>query len=215
MPTVSLVIPCFNAAPFLAAALESALAQTRRPDEIIVVDDGSTDGSAAIAATVDGPVRVLPTANLGIAAARNTGIAASSGTVVAFLDADDLWTPDSLESRLSFWGRRPELDYVFGSVACFDDATGAPIGLPEPGRLAGSLLVRRGAFDTIGLFDTSLRTGETIDWIGRADAAGYRSAGTGTVALRRRVHASNTTRDSSQLHADYLKILRRNLTRRS
>lgn len=214
MPVISLVIPCFNAAPFVEAAIRSALGQTLPPDEILVVDDGSTDESAAIAEGLAGPIRVIRQANGGISAARNTGVAASTGTHIAFLDADDLWTPQSLESRWSLWQAQPELDYVFGSIACFDDRTGADIGAPEPGRLASSLLLRRSAFDTIGLFDTSLRTGETIDWIGRADAAGYRSAATGEVVLRRRVHATNTTRGAGDLAADYLKVLRRNLARR-
>jgi glycosyltransferase involved in cell wall biosynthesis len=151
----------------------------------------------------------------GIAAARNAGVQASTGSAVAFLDADDLWTPQSLESRWGLWQRQPSIDYAFGSILCFDDRTGAVIGKPEPGRLAGSLLLRRSAFDEIGLFDTSLRTGETIDWISRADAAGHRSAATDEIVLHRRVHATNTTRDSDGVHSDYLKILRRNLARRA
>jgi glycosyltransferase involved in cell wall biosynthesis len=215
MQSISLVIPCFNAAPFLAAALRSALEQTRAPDEIVVIDDGSDDDSAAIAEAVAGPIRVIRTGHRGIGAARNAGIEVSSGALIAFLDADDLWTAHSVETRLRFWEHRPELDYVFGSVVCFDSETGAETAPAEPGRLAGSLLLRRAAFSEIGLFDTALRTGETIDWIGRADAAGYRSGATGEVTLRRRVHSSNTTRTTQDLHADYLRILRRNLARRS
>ena len=215
MPSITVVIPCFNAAPFLAAALRSALEQGLPPDEIVVVDDGSTDDSAVIAERIHGPIRVLRTAHRGIAAARNSGVEASSGAVIAFLDADDLWTPNSLETRWSFWQQRSDLDYVFGSIACFDHQTGADLGLPEPGRLAGSLLLRRSAFEQIGLFDTGLRTGEVIDWIARAEAAGYRYAAVEEMVLRRRVHATNTTADAAPLHADYLKILRRNLGRRT
>lgn len=213
MPSVSLVIPCFNAAGLVGDAVRSAMTQTRPPDEIIVVDDGSTDNSGA-AAEAAGPVLVLRTCNGGISAARNAGIAASRGDLIAFLDADDLWPPASLESRLRFCTASCEPDYIYGGVECFDDATGAIIGTPEPGRLAGALLVRRGAFETIGPFDTGLRTGETIDWIARADAIGYRAAATEEIVLRRRVHAKNVTRDSTALHADYLKVLRRNLHRR-
>jgi glycosyltransferase involved in cell wall biosynthesis len=213
MPSISVVIPCFNAAPFLAAALRSALDQTLQPDEIVVIDDGSTDDSAAIAEGVGAPIRVVRTAHRGISAARNAGVEASSGQLIAFLDADDLWTPHSLETRWTFWAQRPELDYVFGSIACFDDKAGTDIGRPEPGRLAGSLLLRRSAFEHVGLFDTGLGTGETIDWIARAEAAGYRYAASEEVVLRRRVHATNTTANTAALHSDYLKILWRTLGR--
>src|SRR5206468_8067951 len=86
-PTVSVVIPAFNAADYIAAAIESALAQTYPAEEVIVVDDGSTDDTAAIAMRFSHPVRVLQKPNGGPASARNTGISAASGTWIALLDA--------------------------------------------------------------------------------------------------------------------------------
>jgi glycosyltransferase involved in cell wall biosynthesis len=93
--TISCLIPAYNAAPFLAEALESALGQTRPPDEIVVVDDGSTDDTAEIAARY--PVRLIRQANRGISGARNACVAAATGERIAWLDADDLWMPDHLE----------------------------------------------------------------------------------------------------------------------
>ena len=212
--TVSVVVPCFNAAPFLAEALRSAVGQTHPPLEVIVVDDGSTDGSAELAEREPGPIRVLRTAHAGIAPARNAGIAASKGDLIAFLDADDRWPHASLETRLHLWRTAPDARYVFGAIACFDHHSGAAIGEPEVGRLPGAVLTRRGVFDEIGCFDADLRTGEMIDWIPRTDAAGFRFAATAETVLQRRVHAANTTRNTATVHADYFKLLRRNLARR-
>lgn len=99
-PSVSVVVPCFNAAQFLRDCLNSAISQTLRPLEIIVVDDGSTDGSAAIAAAMGSPVRVVRQDNCGESVARNRGIELARGEWVAFLDADDLWRPTKLERQI-------------------------------------------------------------------------------------------------------------------
>ncbi len=95
-PSISVVIPCYNAAHFLRATIESILQQTRPATEVIVVDDGSTDDSARIAASFGPPVRVIRQENQGESAARNRGIEAATGDWVAFLDADDLWLPTKL-----------------------------------------------------------------------------------------------------------------------
>ena len=99
-PSVTVVIPCFNAAPFLRATLESALNQSHAPLEILVIDDGSTDQSAAIATSYGPPVRVISQANQGESVARNRGIEEAKGSWIAFLDADDLWLPEKLEKQL-------------------------------------------------------------------------------------------------------------------
>jgi glycosyltransferase involved in cell wall biosynthesis len=102
MPPVSIIIPCHNAAPWLAATLESALAQTWPEKEILLVDDGSTDGSLAVARTFEPRgVRVLAQPNLGAAAARNAGLAAAHGDYIQFLDADDLLAPDKISVQMA------------------------------------------------------------------------------------------------------------------
>jgi len=98
--TVSVVIPCYNAARFLHETLASALQQTHPPLEVIVVDDGSTDDSAAIAESFGPPVRIIRQKNQGESIARNRGIDAAQGDWIAFLDADDLWKPTKLERQL-------------------------------------------------------------------------------------------------------------------
>lgn len=124
-PTVSVIIPCYNGAVYLRETLQSAANQTQPPLEVIVVDDGSTDDSAAIAESFGPPVRVLRQANQGESVARNAGIAAAQGEYLLFLDADDLLEPDALE-RLA-----QAVDDVPGGVALmgacwFDDDPGQP-----------------------------------------------------------------------------------------
>lgn len=99
--SVSVIIPCYNGAPYLRETLESALAQTHTPLEVIVVDDGSTDDSAAIAESFGPPVRVIRQENQGESVARNRGIDEARGEWIALLDADDLWKPRKLELQLS------------------------------------------------------------------------------------------------------------------
>jgi len=100
-PSVTAIIPCFNAAPFLRATLESALNQSHAPCEVLVIDDGSTDQSAAIAASYGPPVRVISQPNQGESVARNRGIEEAKGSWIAFLDSDDLWLPEKLERQLA------------------------------------------------------------------------------------------------------------------
>src|SRR5689334_21473917 len=99
-PNVSVVIPTYNRAAFLPAAIDSALSQSYPPCEILVVDDGSTDHTADVVAAYRARVRLIAQSNQGTAAGRNAGVAASSGAYVAFLDSDDLWLPHKLERQM-------------------------------------------------------------------------------------------------------------------
>ena len=123
IPTISVVIPCYNAESFLRETIDSALSQTHPPKEVIVVNDESTDGSAAIAESYGPPVRVIHQRNQGETASRNTGMAAATGDWIALLDADDLWVPNKLERQLAALKDAPEDivcvysdRFVFGSV---------------------------------------------------------------------------------------------------
>jgi glycosyltransferase involved in cell wall biosynthesis len=115
--TISVIIPAYNAARFLPRCLNSVFAQTLKPAEVIVVDDGSTDDTAAVAAALG--ARVISQANGGISAARNTGIRNASGDWLAFLDADDLWAPEKLERQAA--RIRPETVLVYTGIRIFDD----------------------------------------------------------------------------------------------
>lgn len=167
-PSVSIIIPCFNMERYLAESLRSVLAQTYPVSDIIVIDDGSTDASAAVAATFDG-VRVIRQTNQGISAARNRGVSEAKGEYLIFLDADDRLLPDAVQIGVENLSARPECAFVYGFCRQID-AGGAPLlhlAEPEPVThasyttlLAGSGLVppaaachRRAAFETVGGFD--------------------------------------------------------------
>lgn len=219
---ISVIVPCYNAAPYIAEALDSLLAQDPTPDDIIVIDDGSTDASPAVVAGYGARVRYLRQDNQGIAGARNRGLELARGALIAFLDADDIWPEGSLAARLRCLDAEPGRDGAFGLTQCFISPELPPAAQatlfcpPEPqaGRLPSSLLVRREVFERVGLFDTGLQVGEFIDWAARADNLGLRMACADQVVLRRRIHSANTVLKTQRLQADYLKVLRASLARR-
>jgi glycosyltransferase involved in cell wall biosynthesis len=125
-PTVAVIIPVYNGARYVRRAIESALAQTRPADEVIVLDDASTDATNALARAVSPAVRVIRhERNGGLSAARNTAVRAAAGEWVALLDSDDWWGPTRLAEQLALVTACPDLDFVFADFAHF-----APDGTP-------------------------------------------------------------------------------------
>jgi glycosyltransferase involved in cell wall biosynthesis len=177
---VSVVIPTWNRAELLSRALDSVLAQTRSPEEIIVVDDGSTDDTASRVRTGYPEVRLIEQPNAGVSAARNAGIRAASGTWIAFLDSDDRWLPEKLALQLEALRANPEL------LLCHSDEIwirrGRRVNPMKKHRKCGgriferalplcvispsSAIVHRSLFDIVGLFDESLPACEDYDlWL--------------------------------------------------
>lgn len=219
-PDISVVMPCFNYAAFIAEAIGSVFAQGIENIQLIVVDDGSTDASAQIAQSLDRRVECIRQANAGAAAARNAGIARASGKYLAFLDADDVWPPGSLAARLELL--RAGRECAYGAVQAFvspelSEADAARFGAlppPMPGRLPGTMLLTRTAFDRVGLFDTSVKLGDMFDWFARAEVAGIATAFTDRIVLRRRIHGSNISIRLKGDNREYLKALKVSLQRR-
>jgi glycosyltransferase involved in cell wall biosynthesis len=217
-PLISVVIPAYNAERFLADALASVQRQRCGLLEIIVLDDGSTDGTRQIAEAWPG-VRYFWQANGGIGAARNAGVAQASGELLAFLDADDLWTDDKLQRQLAVLAARPDIDLVGGQVEqFFDAALAVPPGASPPPTSdafsAGCMLVRRAAFDRIGNFRTDLKVGEVIDWHSRAVSGGLQMLNLPHVLLRRRIHGNNTVLRLRGEFSSYLSVLKSHLNRK-
>jgi glycosyltransferase involved in cell wall biosynthesis len=220
--SVSAVIAVCDGERYLAAAIESALAQTVPPDEILVVDDGSTDGTAAIARGFGGIGRCLQGSHAGLSATLNRGIEAARGQHLAFLDADDLWLPEKLAIQTRALAADPGLEAVFGHVEQFvspDVAPEARPALPEamrvaPGYFTGALLIRAAAVRRAGPFDPQWQVGNFVDWYLRAQEAGVRDAMLPEIVLRRRLHADNMGVRERESRRAYARILKHALDRR-
>jgi glycosyltransferase involved in cell wall biosynthesis len=221
-PLVSVIIPVYNCERYLAEAVESVLAQSHRPVEVIVVDDGSTDDSAKVARRFAPEVRCYVQARGGAAAARNKGLELAQGSLFAFLDADDLWVEDKLTIQLAVVNSDRGVDMAFGHVVHFhspdlDERTRARIQCPseaDPGCIPGTMLITRQAFVRAGPFETGWRIGEFIDWYARAVDVGLRSVMLPQVLLKRRLHANNTGLRERHARSDYARILKVALDRR-
>ncbi|MFG1358091.1 glycosyltransferase family A protein [Xanthobacter pseudotagetidis] len=213
---ISVLIACWNAERYIGAAIRSVLDQDPAPAELIVVDDGSTDASAAVAGAIAG-VTLLRQSNQGVGAALNVAAGQASGDVLAFLDADDLWCPGKLAAQTAALAADPELDAVFGHMVAFasPDLSGeeqAGLRIPagaEPGFLKGTMLLRRGAFERLGGFDEAQLFADFIAWYARASVAGFRWKMLDDLVLRRRIHAANMGRRARvQQREDYLRIMK-------
>ncbi len=219
-PLVSVVIPAYNAEAFLAEAIESVLAQDYKPVEVIVVDDGSTDRTAAVASRY--PVMCLMQANGGPPAARNAGVAAARGSLVSFLDADDLWMPSKLSTEVAYLLARPELDYVLVHMqrslrpgAEWPPGTPARwFDEPQPGTLPSAGLVRRTVLKRIGPFDTDFRIGSDTEWQARAADAGVRWELLPEALVEYRIHGGNMSYDNLAMKREMFQLLRESLVRK-
>ncbi len=201
-PLVSIIIPAYNSGPYLDQAIASVLSQTYGRIELIVVDDGSTDGTADRVMGYGSSVALIRQQRRGHPAARNTGIQGASGEFLAFLDHDDLWTPNKLKVQIDCCAQDPQLDLVFGQIQNFfsPELTEAERGgfriplMPLRGLLQGAMLARRSAFDRVGLFREDRQIGDFIDWFGRAMLEGLKMRALTETVMQRRIHRSNHQR---------------------
>lgn len=219
-PLVSVVIPVHNGERYLGEAIESILAQTYRPLELVIVDDGSTDNTAAVCRRFTG-IRYIYQPHAGAAAARNRGVDAACGALLSFLDADDLWAPEKLPRQIAALDTDPRLDMVLGHVQQFHSPE---LDAPAKARIAGdgavlaghvgTLLIRRAPFLRVGPFATEWRVGEFIDWFARAAELGLIHVTIPDVTLLRRLHTRNMMVRERQSTVDYVRILKAALDRR-
>lgn len=220
---VSCVIPAFDAERWLTEAVQSVLDQTWSPIEVIVVDDGSTDDTPAIAAAFGGRVRVLRQPNAGPAVALNHGIRESRGEFLAFLDADDLWPPGKLALQMARLAADTGLHACYGLVRNFwveelkieeEALAGHRIREPIPGLVTGTLLARRATFAEAGLFEDR-RHAYALDWAMRLKERGIPHEILPEVLLRRRYHEGNMSREGgARSREQVLDLLKRTLDSR-
>jgi glycosyltransferase involved in cell wall biosynthesis len=214
---VAAALPVFNGELHLAAALRSVLAQTHPVGDIVVVDDGSDDASCDVALGFGPPVRVVRQPHRGVGEARNRALSEVRAGVVVLLDADDLLTPRSVESRVEVLCARPEVDIVYGQIRCFtESADGEPVPLdePRPAHVAGAMLIRRTAFERVGPFAPGLRAAEGLDWLLRAHEIGLCEATVAEQVQWRRIHGANTSLTQQISLHEFPRVLKASLDRR-
>jgi glycosyltransferase involved in cell wall biosynthesis len=212
---VSVVMPAFDGEAFIGEAVESVLAQSYESFELIVVDDASTDRTAAIAAGFDEARVVRRTTRGGPAAARNTGLAKARGEYWTIFDADDVMPADRLALQVFSLRANPSLGMVLGLAEAFltpDEPRPShwnPVwdGGPYHGH-PGTGLSRPAVLHQVGAFDESLKLGSDMQWLARAKRAGIRIARIDELCLRYRIHAGNATSDVGANRANMLTALR-------
>ena len=221
---ISCIVPVFNGELYLAEALDSILAQTYRPLDIIVADDGSTDGTPDVVAGYGQRVRYVWQPNAGANAARNLGLNAARGDFVAFLDADDLWHPEKLMRQMACFQARPELKLCLTHVQNFwvpeleeerRQFRDHRLSKPVPGHATQTLLARKSLFEEIGQFDAArTHTGDT-EWLLRAKELGVVTEMMAEVLVHRRLHRTNLSRRAAAASRDeYLRLVKSTLDRR-
>jgi glycosyltransferase involved in cell wall biosynthesis len=225
-PLVSVVMPAYNVAWCVGRAVDSVLAQDYPARELIVVNDGSTDGTRALLDGYGSAITVIDQENRGMSAARNAGIRRARGSYVAFLDADDAWLPQKLARQVELMESRPEVGFCSTS-ARVEDGEGRLVNLwrcsqsgtdilatlfAENATIAGgcsAVMVRKALFDRVGLFDERLGGFEDPDlWLRLAAVAGYACVDeTLAVILRRE---KSVSRNLDTMRAATLHSLRKN-----
>lgn len=220
LPSISVVVPVYNGARWLGEALGSISAQSHPPHEVIVVDDGSTDGSPDLLAQTPG-LTVIRQTNQGVTVARNRGIERASGDLIAFLDQDDRWRPEALSEHANIHQARPEIAYTLAHQICFlDQGADVPpwfraqkLDTPHVGYLPGTLVAKRTAFAAIGVFDPAYPISSDADWFARAKDHGLARGVLPSVLLERRIHDANQSRFAGTIQSELFHLLKRSLDR--
>lgn len=230
---VSVIMPAYNARPFIEDAIRSVLNQDYPNIELIVIDDGSIDGTPEAAEQFGSRVTVIRQNNMGPAAARNRGIAAASGGFIAFLDADDVWMPGRAALQVQYLQEHPNVGVVFGGfLRWYPQPDGsfsvapAPVNLDSPLKLVPehsgwiykdilldsviciiTAMVRRSVIETVGSFDDSLRTGEDYDFWLRVSHR-FRAHELDRTLAYYRMHSASTTKTPRRENNEYKVLLK-------
>jgi glycosyltransferase involved in cell wall biosynthesis len=214
---ISCIVPVFNGERYLGEALDSILAQTYRPLKIIVADDGSTDGTAKLAAGYGERITYLRQSNQGYAAAKNLGLSAAEGDFIAFLDADDLWQPEKLARQMARLQERPDIDLCFTRYENFwmpelaeeeHHYRGHPLSEPQSAWSISTLMMHRVVFERFGNFQDGTRGLENMTWFLRASGRGAFIEVLSDILMYRRFNAESFTRDHARLFDNFFPILK-------
>lgn len=222
-PLISVIIPAYNCAKYLPEAIDSVLAQDYPRVELIVIDDGSSDDTPRVLAAYHDRLTSQRQANGGIASARNAGYRLASGDFIAFLDADDVFTPGRLRTQMAAFDADPALDCVQGFMEQFISPElppefgagirGKAVGV-RAAPLASTTLIRRDAYRRVGPWNEALNIGVDMDWHSRLQESGIHYRLLQQVLLRRRIHGSNTNLRFAHEQSERLHVLKDILDRR-
>lgn len=232
-PLVSVIMPAYNSRAYLAEAIQSVLDQDYQALELIVVDDGSTDGTPDVARLFGERVHVIEQRNSGPAAARNRGVSVAHGEFIAFIDSDDIWLPGKVRAQVDYLRDNPDVGVVFGRLirwfANADGSFGSPpeLHVPASGQIivheeSGwiypemlldsviwivSAMVRKSLWNSLGGLDESLRVGEDYDFFIRASRVCKMDELDKLVALYR-IHTQSTTQIIREENFECLVLIR-------
>ncbi len=228
-PLVSIIVPVFNGEKYIIDCICSLAAQTYKPTEIIIVDDGSTDDSIAVAKSLNiDNLSIIEGEHKNLPSARNRGIVHSRGTFIGFCDVDDIWLPEKLQYQMDVFTNDPEIDICFTDVICFSHNGERFFGKNKLKRcrainmkkrnqlelllyqnlvVPSTIVVRKNIFDRIGLFDETLHTCEDWEFVLRAAALESSIKYLDTITVRYRLHNFNMSSNASAMHKGRMDVL--------
>lgn len=223
-PAISIIIAVKNSARFLPECLASVAAQTFRDFELLIVDDHSSDETEIIARSFPG-ARFLQQDGKGFAGAWNSGIRASRGRYLSFLDSDDRWLPGKLAAQAAMLEGDPHIDVAIGKVRFFVEPGETPpagfrdrvLGKDHVAEMPGVLMARRAVFDRVGMWGEDWQIASDIDWFLKLKDAGLKAGVVQELLLEKRVHGGNlsyrTASDQVYPH-EVLKLLHQSMLRK-
>ena len=225
-PLISVIMPVFNGERYIGAALRSLLRENNLRLDIIVVDDGSTDGTIHIVnqlAAANSGIRVINGPHAGVSKARNTGLAAvpASAAYITFLDSDDLNVPGRISRQLSLLACRNDIDCVIGLMQLFEAADEETCAALADSRTMtirsvqlAAALFRKNVFDRLGGFNEEMQHGEDTDFFLRLLESGISYIAEDELAVMYRRHSDNMTNDIAKTRRGFVDAIRRSLVRR-
>jgi glycosyltransferase involved in cell wall biosynthesis len=218
---ISVIIIVHNGAAFIADAIENVMMQKYSNLEIIVVDDGSTDQTAEIIKMTELDINYIYQVQQGVASARNLGIQHAKGKYIAFLDADDLWSEDKLETQISILGNNPKIGVTVGFThksPMSKSLEEIKVNAQNDNYFAlnlGASLIKKSIFKDVGNFDTEFKSGEDIDWFFRAREKKIQLIIHKQIVHYFRIHGKNISNDQKMVNSELLKVHKKSLNRRN
>jgi glycosyltransferase involved in cell wall biosynthesis len=220
---ISVILPVYNGEKYLLEAIQSVSSQNYSITEIIIIDDGSTDGTSQLIKQLDIaiPIRYFYQENKGPAFARNVGIKNATGEWLCFIDSDDIWPQNKIKSALTYLKNNSEVDVLWGMTKFFFESNElkSKYFRNEIAEKAifntylGAAFFRKNVFEMVGNFDISLRFCEDLDWYLRAVEKKIRLVKTNNIDLLYRIHLNNSTHDNFSLNRNLIRMLRNKINR--